>query len=169
MNINEWLLEAPAPNEISINPDGSEFLDIRVVEDKLNQLTDSNWGVENFKFKIITINDVILFSGSAEILVNYDSRCRRITGAFTDIISNYTNNIDLEATCLSECIKNGSKRLGNQFGRLLNTKPEKKERTKVKMRPDKKIRQDYASAIAGQNTEMVSMLEKIYDFTLKQY
>ncbi len=171
-----WLDENPPEEEISLNPDASEFLDIVVVENLLTEL-DSFWGTENFKSRVFQINDSWFGSASLELVVSYSGKTRRIVGAATlKVAPNDLGEIDithLEPTLASECKKNGSKKLGRRFGKYLNdrgqtqvattTKSKREKRPAVLMIADERIRTQYRHAKELGNDKLVLTLESIYD------
>lgn len=103
----DWINTPPPPDEIETK-NGAEFLPIGVVEKKLYRL-DSHWGTENYKSKIFSINGVWLFSASHELVITYEGRTRRLTGAATVPIPtdvdflNPEVNSNLDATAKTEC------------------------------------------------------------------
>jgi len=126
MTIQEWLNKEPLAEEISFNDDGSQYLPIAIVEEKLSRLTDGLWSTTSFTYKIQEFGESLIILASIELTVTYNSITRTLIGCTTFSDKTYGINQDWLATAKSECIKNASKALGLQFGSGLNNRLDKK-------------------------------------------
>lgn len=177
----DWLNYPPAEEEISKNLDGSEFIPIGIVENKLTRL-DPFWGTENFRFQLIQGASGCMFAdGSLELVVTYGGRTRRLVGAATLLVpadtefDNPVVNSNFGATVKSECIKNSAKGCGRSFGSALNerdliltpvNKSQKNGKQKppaVKMKPDSKIQSQYNKAFENNEDGLIAALNDIYE------
>lgn len=124
MTKQEWLeLECPE-SDLRHNKDGSAFIPIKKVKEKLNFL--GTWHTHTFDFKLLFLGKTAYASASLILDIGYYTGVsvnnyvrKRITGASTFRISPGGNE-QFEATALAECIKNAAKNLGPQFGFNLN-------------------------------------------------
>lgn len=138
-NHQEWLQEKPSPEDIRINPDGSEFLPIYIVESLLDQLTDTNWNTPHYDFESNELKETIekngtkelvsyvLLSGTVHLDFHYGGIQRVIIGCAQKRITDFKaktelekDNEDFKATMFSLALCNAAKKLGNRFGRSLN-------------------------------------------------
>lgn len=123
--LKTWLSTPCADSDIKPNSDGSEYIPIGIIENKLDKF--DSWGTSNFKFQIFKTSNYWFASGSVELLVVNNKKSKTINGAVTYSIGRRDSNMDYEATVLSFCIANAAKKLGKQFGRHLNGRLEKGE------------------------------------------
>lgn len=173
-----WINDDPI--EIDYNADGSEFIPIFYIEQKLTKL-DPFWGTENFKFQLLKSASGLMFAdGSLELVVTYGGRTRKLVGSTTMLIPADTDfndplvNSNFAGTIKSIATSNACKPIGANFGQLLNdrgaiTSPTQKTQKNgkqkppaVKMKPDEKIQSQYNKAYEQKNG-LVIVLENIYD------
>lgn len=191
LTINKWLALPPAEEEIT-EIDGIKVLLQRVVEDKLDRLTDCNWCTKNYQSKYVTIGNRMFISASLELVVTYvpipeigqlgGTRTRTFVGAVTFDVRHFGSNLHLDNTAKSLCIVNAASELGRQFGRDLNpsTTPvitaqqygEQNEgavldefmprKKSVKLKPDEKILSQYQQAQLDKDEATITKLESMY-------
>ena len=136
----------------------------------------------------------VKISGNIDLIVKYNYMLedgtgyrevtRRLAGAASFFADEYPHNDHWAATVKSLCIVSAARELGEQFGWNLNPEEEEhkedtfspaipdKAKAKVQfngrttqlMTPDKKIRVEYAQAVAAKDNDKVKELERIYDF-----
>jgi hypothetical protein len=132
----EWLEQQPVfegdNKEVFENADGSQYIPVGIVENLLDQLTDTHWSTENFisnsSTRVSNSNEKTSFiGGKIELTVTYGNITRTLTGVcdikVSDLIAKTIHDKDNEsyqATVLSNCLCNAAKKLGNRFGRSLN-------------------------------------------------
>lgn len=175
-----WINDAPAENDILKNEDGSEYIPIGIVELKLTKL-DSHWGTENFWFNLIhTPNGDMLSVGSIDITIEYGGKKRKLVGTATLFVpadvSMGEGNTNFSATTKSECIKNGVKAIGRNFGSELNDRIPTIEKSKpsgsprvgrvkpppVEMVADSKAQDGFNKAYEAGNTKIMDQYKLMY-------
>lgn len=138
-NHSEWLQDSPLLEEIRINPDGSEFLPIAIVESLLDQLTDTAWSITFYDFESNELKEIIekngnkesvsyaLLCGTVHLDIHYGGIQRVLIGCAQKRITDFKakteldkDNEDFKATMFSLALCNAAKKLGNRFGRSLN-------------------------------------------------
>lgn len=168
-----WINDSPTENEVETNDDGSQFIPIPIVENLLYKL-DANWGTENFKFRIFTIEERVFASSSVELIVTIGGKLKKLVGASTFEIFGGEN---VEAVSLSESTKNASKKIGPRFGKNLNGRgdmlvkknappvPQKNGKQKppaVEMQPDEKMQKQFNDAWHAGNHDLMNKIKIIY-------
>lgn len=176
---HSWINEAPSKEEIQDNPDGSQFIPIAFIEQKLTRL-DPYWGTENFKFQFLRgASGLMLVDASIEVVVSYGGRTRRLVGAVTLLIpadTDFTDpfvNSNYSATAKSLCTSNAVKPIGANFGQLLNDRgviqtvektPQKSKQKPppVHIKPDDKIQLQYNTALELGRKGLVNAIKVAY-------
>lgn len=118
LTLKEWLSQEPLLEEVRSNTDGSRYIPIEFIKNKLDYLTDCKWQTTGFNHFLQELpGGLILCSGSVELLVLN----RKITGSVTFDVQKYYPNFNFAAICNSLAIVNASMNLGNFFGKFLNS------------------------------------------------
>lgn len=144
-NYKEWLEQDPIfegeNKEVFENADGSQYIPIAIVESLLDQLTDYNWSTPTFDFEsnelweniekdgISELACYILLCGTISLNIKYGGFERNIIGCAQKRITDFKStdkkvkdNEDYKATMFSLALCNAAKKLGNRFGRILNSR-----------------------------------------------
>ena len=129
MEVNEWLQQPPAPEEIKIK-DGAKYIPYKVIVDKLNQLSPNDWSTSNFNPQYIILGRKLLVTGTIDVTVSYvingEKVTRTLSGA-SNFILNKASNPHPSATSKSLAVMNAVKVLGKQFGWGLNPETEEEK------------------------------------------
>jgi hypothetical protein len=187
-SIEEWQdwVTSPPPEEQIETIDGVFIIRHKIIEKKLDMITNFNWETRNYQSKIIELVDANnvkhqYISASLELVVNTTflrSMTRVLVGAVSIPMAFFQNEDGtlhghFDNTAKSLCISNAASELGEQFGRNLNDVPpvitaKKKSngnrRQPVKMIPDAKIKKQYAEAVAFNELDTVAKLLALYEF-----
>lgn len=129
----KWLNANPEEDELKETNNGVYIIPYEFIEDKLDYLSNFQWGTSNFSHFFTMINNNEAISASISLIV-YDSvhDCtRQLVGACTysldfirniDSVAASTGNFNehYAATAKSLCIVNAAKHLGRTFGKYLN-------------------------------------------------
>lgn len=167
----DWLRQPPAEEEIEIIL-GIKVLRQRVIEEKLDFLTNQTWGTSNYHSKYFTLEGRMFISASLELKVlygGYSGEPRTLVGAVTFPLDFFPDNIHYDNTAKSLCITNAASELGKQFGRGLNADVQpviigKSKRDAVLIEPDMSIKKSYVDAVANNNQQVIDHLRRIYKF-----
>lgn len=129
MEVNEWLQQPPAPEEIKIK-DGAKYIPYKVIVDKLNQLSPNDWSTSNFNPQYIILGRKLLVTGTIDVTVSYvingEKVTRTLSGA-SNFMLNKASNPHPNGTAKSLAIMNAVKVLGRQFGWQLNPETEEEK------------------------------------------
>jgi hypothetical protein len=130
MTVTEFLNTEPKEEDIRLNPDGSRYLPIEVIErdlDELGKLANMIWGTNTMRHFLFTIGDKTFCSGSLNLQLDYYDSCvtnvlhaRTHVGAASFDVSRYLPNEHFAATLRSLCVANAAKKIGKRFGKGLN-------------------------------------------------
>lgn len=166
MSKTEWLKTEPPEEELAVGEGGRFYIPIGIIEKLLDELTNGDWGVENFVYTSTRHDTAYLATGSCELIVCYEDWAkRRISGSKTFQISGSIENKDFSGSALSHAISSAATKLGNRFGRALNDRLEvKKEYISDKKTPDLIALQKMENAIKNDDFKTITELEAQYNF-----
>lgn len=171
--VNHSEILKQSPENVADNGYGANHIPIESLEESLDVF---NWGTQSYQWNIFKDGYAALHvAASIELVLNYETQegekiKRTFVGACNFALLSLGPILDWNATAKSLCIKNAASDAGKWLGRGINseTLPDRKpvvEKSRIanRKKPDSKIMQQFADAIAKGDQATITLLTNIYD------